>query len=231
MTIRDAESRTVAGSFRNEIRMVNLRWRLGPYPLSTSSTPAALLTETPGALLSQMRSLIAVCLFPVVLIVTFFICRAVQWHARPTEEFSRLYRPLRTVAALMSLQCLLIVAFMLFRPLWPSAVMELIQWFRANAMGVSSLLWIAVVVPVAEEFIFRAGLCRVLVKQLGVTGGIVLQALLFGLVHIATPLHVVVGLIGGIVLGMVYIFTRSLTATILLHSGANLALALACLIM
>ena len=229
VTIRNAAGQMVADSFRSEIGIVDLRWRLGPYPISTSSTPAALLTGAPGILLSQTRSSIAVCLFPFVSIITFFICRAARWHPRPAPELSRSFRPLRTVAAHLGLLCLLIVAFILFRPLWPPTVMELIRWFRANATGVSSLTCLAIVVPVTEEFVFRAGLCRILVKQLGLTGGIVLQALLFGLVHLATPLHVVVGIIGGIVLGMVYIFTRSLTATILLHAGANLALAVACL--
>ncbi len=238
VTTRDADGRTTTESKRSDVRMVDLRWRLGPYVSSTSTTTATSLSiktdcrtlgEAASILLSRTRSWIGVCLFPIVLIVSIVTCRASHWHAHPTAEISRSYPPLRTAAVCMGVLCVLIVGFLLKQTLWPPSVTELIRWFRANVNGVSPFIYCAIVLPIAEEVVFRAGVCRILVGRLGLLGGIVLQALLFAGVHLATPLHVAVGFTGGIVLGMVYIYTRSLTAAILLHLGANCALAVACL--
>jgi membrane protease YdiL (CAAX protease family) len=79
----------------------------------------------------------------------------------------------------------------------------------SNVNGLIPFISSVIIFPVAEELVFRSGVCRLLVERIGPVAGIFLQALLFGSVHLATPLHMAVGFIGGIVLGMVYIYSRS----------------------
>lgn len=68
---------------------------------------------------------------------------------------------------------------------------------------------------------FSSGVCRILVQRLGSFAGFIIQALLFGSVHLASPLHAMVGYFGGIVLGMVSVYCRSLKVSIVLYAGAN----------
>lgn len=214
--------------------MVDLRWRLGPYALSSSTAPASnffiqtrcnTLEEAASVSLLRTRSCVAVCIFPIALIAWFAIARVLRWHSCATVPSSRFYPPLQTVIACMGVLCAFVVGFALMKPLWPLGV----RWLQFSVTGVIPLISIVIVTPVVEELIFRSGACRLLVERIGPVAGIFLQALLFGSLHLATPLHIAVGFTGGIVLGMIYIYTRSLTASIFLHAGANCVLAVACL--
>jgi hypothetical protein len=115
------------------------------------------------------------------------------------------------------------------KPWWSTGVSELVWWVRFSVAGVIPFVSFVIVTPIAEELVFRSGVCRVLVERIGPVAGILLQALLFGSVHLATPLHVVVGFTGGLALGIVYVYTRSLKASLALHVAANCVLAAACL--
>lgn len=75
--------------------------------------------------------------------------------------------------------------------------------------------------PLAEEILFRGIILRGFAARYGATKGILFSALFFGIFHIQ-PLQVVGATFIGIVLGWVYLRSRSLTLVILLHAVNNL---------
>ena len=227
----------VSHSTRRDMEFVDLRWRFGPFVMSTRSVSALIFVlemepYTPNdaiiVLRSRKQSLMALCLFPLVLACSLLIRRASHSKDPPLEKSSDPYSPLRTAGIILGVFFLSMILVVLLRPFWPVELANLSRWWGANVAGVAPLICFTVLIPIAEEVVFRAGLCRVLVDKLGRTQGIVLQALLFGALHLATPIHFAVGIGGGIALGMVYTYTRSLPAAIAVHSGANLTLAAVC---
>lgn len=239
VTIRFADGRTVTESKQKDVKMVDLHWRLGPYALSSSTKTASVLTIESGcrnlgdaanAALMRARSWGAVLVFPIALTVWLLTSRGLAWHSRPAVPAARRYPSRQTVAMCMGVLGVFVLGFVLMKPWWSSSVHELVWWYRFSVGGVVPFLSIVLIIPASEELVFRSGVCRILVERLGPVVGILLQAVLFGSVHLATPLHVAVGFIGGVVLGTVYVFTRSLKAAIFLHAGANGLLAVACLV-
>lgn len=237
-TTRYADGRTVNESVQKDVTMAELRWSLGPFELSSSTTTATVfkyewncrtIGQAGNVCLLRTRSWVAVCIFPIALIAWIVIGRFYHWHSRATLQTSQFYPPARTVGTFLGILCALVIGFAFMKPLWPPGVSELIRWLQFSVAGVIPFLAIVIVTPVAEEMVFRSGVCRLLVERYGAVAGIFLQALLFGSVHLATPLHMAVGFTGGIVLGMVYIYSRSLIASIFLHAAANGILAVACL--
>ena len=236
-----SDGRVVTESKWDDTNMVNLRWKLGSYVLSSSTTTAmSIANQTNSSTLEELeeavsvsliraRSWIAVCVFPIALIAWIVIGRVSHWYSCATVPSPRFFPPLQTVGACLGVLCVFVVGFALMKPLCPPGVSELVRWFRFSVNGLIPFISFVIVFPVAEELVFRSGVCRLLVERIGPVAGIFLQALLFGSVHLATPLHMAVGFIGGIVLGMVYIYSRSLNASIFLHAGANGVLAVACL--
>ena len=88
----------------------------------------------------------------------------------------------------------------------------------------SGLLAVAVfggLVPaVGEELFFRGFLGRGLVAGLGRTAGVLVTSVLFGLIHLH-PVQSLTAVVLGVVLHLVYLWTRSLVAPILLHAVHN----------
>ncbi|MFM2304379.1 MAG: hypothetical protein RLZZ135_1789, partial [Cyanobacteriota bacterium] len=78
----------------------------------------------------------------------------------------------------------------------------------------------AVAAPIFEEYLFRGFLLPSLTRYVPVWGAISISALLFGVAHLSLseilPLTTL-----GIILGVVYVRTRSLLASMLLHSLWN----------
>jgi len=238
VTFRSADGHSVTEVKRKDIELVDLRWRLGPYAFSTSTKTVSIfkietlcntLRQAASVSLLRARSLVAVCVFPIALVVSILIGRVLGWHSRTTVPSSGFYPPVQTVGACLGILAVIIVGFILMKAWWPPGVSELVWWLRLRSGGVISFLSIAIVTPVAEEVVFRSGVCRILVERIGMAPGICIQALVFGSVHLATPLHVAVGFTGGVVLGMVYVYCRSFNASMILHAGANCLLATACL--
>ena len=238
VTTRDADGHATTEAKRSDVRVVDLYWQLGPHQLSPSTTTASILAittkcrtlgEAIGVLLSRMQAGIGVCLLPLAFIASIMTCRASKWHSRPTVETCRYIPPWQAVAACMAVLCALIVVFLLNKSLWPAGVSELARWYGLSVSSACPFIYITIVAPIAEEIVFRAGVCRISVERLGPRVGIVVQALVFAAFHLATPLHTATGFVGGMILGIVYIYSRSLTAAILLHIGANSVLAIGCL--
>jgi membrane protease YdiL (CAAX protease family) len=94
---------------------------------------------------------------------------------------------------------------------------------------VSALLAVAVLAPFAEELFFRGAVLNAWEREYGTSRAVMGSALLFALVHIigGTPLAVVQVFLLGLVLGMVYVRTRSLPTVMGLHGAFNLASVLA----
>lgn len=80
----------------------------------------------------------------------------------------------------------------------------------------------AVLAPLAEEFMYRGVLMMALVKQIGVTGALVVSSAVFGVVHLpAEPQAVLALFVLGMALGYVAHRTRSLVAPIVAHALFN----------
>jgi membrane protease YdiL (CAAX protease family) len=90
---------------------------------------------------------------------------------------------------------------------------------------VSAILAVAVLAPLAEELFFRGAVLNAWEREYGTSRAVIGSALLFALVHVAggTALAVVQVFLLGLVLGAVYVRTRSLPTVMGLHGAFNLA--------
>lgn len=78
---------------------------------------------------------------------------------------------------------------------------------------VISLVSIAIIGPIAEEFIFRGVLLHRMMKKTSMWGGILISSILFGLLHA----DVVGAFIFGVITSLLYLKTRNLLIPILMH--------------
>ncbi len=104
--------------------------------------------------------------------------------------------------------------------LFPShgEVMESIVPAEGNFLLI--FLSVAIVVPLFEEVMHRGIIYQQLKKGLSVPVAIIFQALIFGVFHF-NWLQGIYAFIGGIVLALLYEYTQSLWAPILMHMGWN----------
>ena len=239
VTYQSADGQTLTESKRKNIQMVYLHWRLGPCALSTSTRTLSIFKIETGCSdprlavslsLLRVRSQVTVALFVIAVLSSILIGRVSHWHSQVAVPNCRFYSPWRTVTTCLGILCLLTIGFAVMKPWWPAGVSELVGWLKFNVSEVLPFLSIVIIAPVSEELVFRSGLYRLLVEGTGPIAGVLVQALMFGSLHLATPLHAVVGFIGGVVLGLVYVYCRSLKASMVLHAGANGILAAASLI-
>jgi membrane protease YdiL (CAAX protease family) len=104
----------------------------------------------------------------------------------------------------------------LFEPLY-----ELLPPLRQEVgRGWWSIVSVVVIAPLFEEFLCRGYLLGYLHKCYGATRAILFSALFFGVLHVQ-PVAVVNAFLMGVVLGVVYLATRTLWAPILLHAANN----------
>ncbi|MDL2265813.1 CPBP family intramembrane metalloprotease [Parabacteroides sp. OttesenSCG-928-G21] len=82
------------------------------------------------------------------------------------------------------------------------------------------ILSIAIVGPIAEEFLFRGAIMRALMKQFSPTKAIVISALIFGIIHL-NPAQVLFAFLLGLIFGWIYYKTGSLIPVILMHIVNN----------
>jgi ABC-type nickel/cobalt efflux system permease component RcnA len=75
------------------------------------------------------------------------------------------------------------------------------------------LISIAIIGPIAEEFIFRGVLLHRMMKKTSMWGGIIISSILFGILHA----DVFGAFIFGVIASLLYIKTRNLLIPILLH--------------
>lgn len=92
---------------------------------------------------------------------------------------------------------------------------------RSNSFESNLLLIFAtcVVAPITEEFIFRGIILQRFSTKWGIRAGLLSSSLLFGCLHLSNP----IGLsLFGIILGVLYIKTRSLIVPIAFHAMNNI---------
>lgn len=112
----------------------------------------------------------------------------------------------------------------LVQEIWPTSFDELARRHRfINPKtwwgGVSALLALVLVAPVAEELLFRGWLLQDLKVRYGATPALLWSSLLFGLVHF--PSGMLYATLGGLVLGVVALRTKSTLGSIAMHAGVN----------
>ncbi len=109
------------------------------------------------------------------------------------------------------------------------AVLLAFGWYGATLQAAGAPwrgLAIGLGAGVAEELVFRGILMRLLWEAFGLRVGIVLSALVFGLIHVVNPGHALMGPVfivfeAGLLLGGLYALTGRLWASIGAHAGWN----------
>lgn len=83
-----------------------------------------------------------------------------------------------------------------------------------------SFLGVGIFTPIAEEIIFRAKILGRLTDVFNVIVSVIIQALLFGILH-TNPIQAVYSFIVGIAFGIIAVKTRNISGTMLAHMGVN----------
>jgi hypothetical protein len=86
-----------------------------------------------------------------------------------------------------------------------------------------SLLLAAIVAPIIEETLFRGVVLRGFVQNYGIPKGLMLSAVIFGLVHL-NPYQFVTGFLLGLFIGLVFIRSGSILPGMIVHALYNGAL-------
>lgn len=98
---------------------------------------------------------------------------------------------------------------------------EISQTMAGGLNSIFGIIIIIILIPIFEEFLFRGMIFNELRKNLSVPAAIVIQALIFGIAHgnIAQGSY---AFLMGIVAGFIYVCTRSIWGSIVLHISFNL---------
>ncbi|WP_397568216.1 lysostaphin resistance A-like protein [Schlesneria sp. T3-172] len=99
-------------------------------------------------------------------------------------------------------------------------VMEAVQDMSDNTSLSTMIFVIAVLPAIGEELVFRGAIGRILISDLGLWGGVLVTSFLFGWMHIH-PVHAMAVIPLGIVIHVVYLWTRSFWMPMLLHFANN----------
>ena len=91
----------------------------------------------------------------------------------------------------------------------------------ASDQGLWMFIALVIAAPVLEELIFRGIMLDWLLRIYSPTKAVIVSSLLFGLIHL-NPAQFVGGALVGCFMGWVYVHTRSVMATILIHASFNL---------
>lgn len=115
------------------------------------------------------------------------------------------------------------VTLALHKPIVPDVLRPMFEGYAGAAV---MTIFAVIVTPVVEEVLFRGVLYPVSVRSLGVTGGVALVSLLFGLAHVATygvDIYLVgQTLVAGLYLTWLRARTGSLVPSVAAHAALNL---------
>jgi membrane protease YdiL (CAAX protease family) len=91
-----------------------------------------------------------------------------------------------------------------------------------NTIGTGgwAILSTVIAAPVLEEMLFRGLIFETCRERFGNMWAVLISALLFGLIHIV-PVQMVNAFVVGVILGYIYLKTRSLLSVIILHATNN----------
>ena len=98
--------------------------------------------------------------------------------------------------------------------------MELIKGMADTTPLWVMIISIAVMPAIGEELVFRGAIGRTLIANLGLWGGVLLTSFLFGWMHLH-PVHALAVMPLGLVMHVVYLWTRSFWLPMLLHFVNN----------
>lgn len=116
---------------------------------------------------------------------------------------------------------LMVAANIVIEPLlefFPTEAYEQVQ--TTVGVGGWAILSTVIAAPILEEILFRGLIFESCSERFGRGLAIFVSAILFGLVHVV-PVQMVSGFVMGLILGYVYLRTRSLISVIVLHAINN----------
>lgn len=99
---------------------------------------------------------------------------------------------------------------------------DLLEPLMTGQNLILQILAIGIIAPILEEILFRGLVLDQLRKHIALPLALIIQALLFGLIH----LNIVQGsyaFVAGIILGLAMIWSRSLVIPVVMHIGMNLS--------
>lgn len=102
--------------------------------------------------------------------------------------------------------------------LFPTEAYEGVQ--QAIGLGGWAILSSVIAAPILEEVFFRGLVFESCRERMGRGGALLMSALLFGAIHIV-PVQMINAFVVGLILGYVYLKTRSLLAAIIIHAVNN----------
>jgi membrane protease YdiL (CAAX protease family) len=158
--------------------------------------------------------------FPLGLILTLLTLRKINGEEKFNINFKFEYKNLFLLTIMFST----LVAGV-FKPLlylyrdFFSSNIEVIYPFKSFTFILSSII----VGPFVEEYVFRRIILHRLLTNHSISFSIFFSSILFGLIHV-NPIQIVLSLILGVLLGYVYIKTKSFFKVFLLHSTYNLTI-------
>ena len=150
----------------------------------------------------------------------FMAASAMLWHLMYWGYFSFGKQPFRQVSGKVMLLSIMLVfaAMFAFNVLaqelgLPDELADVMKQVSNNVLGCIS---IAVLGPILEEVLFRGAIQGYLMRKYNPTVGIVVAALVFGLIHM-NPIQIFYAFCLGLVFGWMYYRTRSLMPVIIGH--------------
>lgn len=102
--------------------------------------------------------------------------------------------------------------------LFPTAAYEDVM--QTIGLGGWAVLSTIVAAPILEEVLFRGLIFESCSERFGRGVGLFLSALLFGVIHVV-PVQVINAFVVGLILGYIYLRTRSLVSVIIIHAVNN----------
>lgn len=196
-------------------------WRIGSVSIAQESVVAP-YDDIPGInrRIEETRGLIDLIAGLIAFSVFVIAAWRLAWHSRWTDD-PPLIPPARAVLIIGCVLPLLAGVSLIFTSLSTESVAGLTNEFQGAKIPGLRMAAVLLLAPLAEELVFRATLQRVLARRFSVPVSVVLQALCFGAGHMASPLHVLIGVFGGLCFGAIYATTNRISLAIATHSLSN----------
>jgi len=118
-----------------------------------------------------------------------------------------------SIAFSISVFWLQLVALYSIFPAFVEFLLEPIQMPESKVYLILTILVIAIIGPIAEEFIFRGVLLKRLMKKTSMWGGIIISSILFGILHA----DIIGAFAFGVIASLLYLKTSNLLIPIIMH--------------
>ena len=91
---------------------------------------------------------------------------------------------------------------------------------KAMMPTITGIIAIVIIAPITEEILFRGLIFNFLREKISITSSIIIQALLFGIIHL-NKFQGLFAFAAGILFGIIYVWTKSIWSVIILHALNN----------